>query len=66
MDSRERPCSGAWVDEVLAIVLLNLLLVGMPTDQDVDIKLSLNGSERLHVAPWHYLMTVYETYLEVA
>ena len=55
----------AWVDKVLAIVLRNSLLMGVAGDEDVAVKLTLDGSQSLHVAPRDDLMAMDDTNLKV-
>ena len=55
----------AWVDEVLAVVLSDAVLVCVATDQDVAVKLPLNRGECLHVAPRDHLMSVDNSDLKV-
>ena len=54
-----------WIDEVLAIVLSDVVLVRMATHQDIAVKLSLYGGQGLHVTPGDHLMPVDDTDLEV-
>ena len=54
-----------WIDEVLAVVLSDVVLVRMSAHQDVAIKLSLYGGQRLHVSPGDHLMTMDDADLEV-
>ena len=54
-----------WIDEVLAVVLSDVVLVRMAAHQDIAVKLSLYGSQCLHVSPGDDLMTVNDTDLEV-
>ena len=63
---RKRSSGGARVDEVLAVVLLNLLLVRMPADQDVTVELPLVSCECFHVTPGDYLVPVDESDLKIA
>ena len=55
----------SWIDEVLAIILSDVVLVRMAAHQDIAVKLSLYGSQCLHVSPGDHLMTVNDTDLEV-
>ena len=58
-------CDTAWVDEVLAIILGDTVLVCVSADEDVAVELSLHGGQCLHVAPRDNLVTVDDTNLEV-
>ena len=55
----------SWIDEVLAVVLSDVMLVRMAANQDIAVKLSLYGSQGLHVSPGDHLMTMDDAYLEV-
>ena len=59
------PSDTTRVDEVLAIVLRDAMLVSVSTDEDVTVELSLHGSECLHVAPRDHLVTVDDANLKV-
>ena len=37
----------------------------VPADEDVHIQLALHCRQRLHIAPWDYLVAVNQAYLEV-
>ena len=54
-----------WIDEVLAVVLSDVVLVRMAAHEDVAVKLSLYGGQCLHVSPGDHLMTMNDTDLEV-
>ena len=54
-----------WIDEVLAVVLRDVVLVSMAAHQDVAVELSLHGGQGLHVSPGHHLVTVDDSDLEV-
>ena len=54
-----------WIDEVLAVVLSDVVLVRMSAHQNIAVKLSLYGGQRLHVSPGDHLMTMDDTDLEV-
>ena len=54
------------VNKVLAIILYYLVLVGVPTDQDVHIELPLHGSKSFKVAPRYNLVTMDQTDFEVS
>ena len=54
-----------WIDEVLAVVLSDVVLVRMSAHQDIAVKLSLYGGQRLHVSPGDHLMTMDDADLEV-
>ena len=53
------------VNEVLAIVLRDAVLVGVATDQNIAIQLALNRSESLHVTPRDDLVAMDDTNLKV-
>ena len=55
----------SWIDEVLAVVLSDVVLVRMAANQDIAVKLSLYGSQGLHVSPGDHLMTMDDANLEV-
>ena len=54
-----------WIDEVLAVVLSDVVLVRMSAHQNIAVKLSLYGGQGLHVSPGDHLMTMDDTDLEV-
>ena len=62
---RVSPCYATWVDEVLAIVLSDAMLMSVSTDKNVAVELSLDGSKRLHISPGNHLMAMNDTNLEV-
>ena len=63
--SRVRSRHATRVNEVLAVVLSDSVLVGMAADEDIAVELSLNASQGLHVAPRDDLVTVNDSDLKV-
>ena len=55
----------ARVDEVLAVVLRDAVLVRVAADQDVAVQLPLNRGQRFHVAPRNHLVAVDNSDLKV-
>ena len=56
---------GTRVDEVLSIILHNLILMGVPANQNIHIKLSLDSGQGLQVSPWDHLMAMDQAYAEI-
>ena len=56
----------AWIDEVFAIVLRHRVLMSVPTDEDITVKLSLNRCESFNVTPRYNLVPMYQTNLNIA
>ena len=55
-----------WIDEVFAIVLSHRVLMGVPTDEDVTVKLSLNWGKSFNVAPRYDLVPMNQSNLNIA
>jgi len=62
---REGTSGTSRVDEELAVLLKAVKVVCMTCDQDIAIKLSLEYSECVRIAPWDDLVTVAETDAEL-